>query len=574
MGGPSDLIPPKAAIRTTQAARKSVDGITVFEQQRFGGTERSAPSAESIVTNETVLIAFAFSRAVLAAIILGTILLTGVDTAGSDEALIALGVLMIAGLGLISSIRAFIRYFRRQSGRSDQASLLILLDAGLAIGVIAVIDAETSPLAWVALIAPVLETAVLFSMIPAAVVWVGLSLAFLAVRLTTGQADEPAVDTLIFAVQQVLAVLLVSGPAALLSDSTQQRIDKLADARRSADQIADRLRRIAQAASDMSQENSVESVLDSVSHSAVTVGFDHADVVIRHDDGSLTSHGSHSTGPFRLPPLKILAPSADNSSIATITEDDEEFGQLLHTHDLASGHATQISAADGTDRPAAVLRVWSKRRPATDQELRALTLLAGHAREIHHAAELLAEAKAHSDQLLHQVRHDGLTGLANRAYVLSTLEERIAGSQTTALFFIDLDGFKEINDTLGHRAGDAALVTIAGRLQQLLRVTSLAGRMGGDEFIVISPMTAFDTIEGLTQFGQAMLRAIAEPMVVDGSEAQVGASIGLAIHSQDVGADQLISLADHAMYEAKRAGGGLQIAPTSAEQLSQTRDAS
>lgn len=545
------------------------------QANQFGGLERSAPSSELITTSESVLVAFASTRVILSLIILGSIVLQGFQTASSQNELINFGFLLVAAVGFISATRMLAQWYKKQSIYVHRPWSLILLDAVLAVGVMTLIDAQTSPLAWVALIAPVLETAVLFSMVPAAAVWVGLSLAFLALRLTVGETTEPTVDTLTVAIQQVLAVLMVSGPAALLSDSTQQRIDKLADARRSADQIADRLRRIAQAASDMSQENSIESVLASISHSAVTIGFDHADVVVREADGSLTSHGSHSSGPFRLPPLEIMTREATEENIITIAASSDEFGQLLHTHDLASGHAVQINstASIKADGGAAILRVWSKHRETTEQELRALDLLAGHAREIHHAAALLAEAKAHSDQLLYEVRHDGLTGLANRAYVLSTLEERIFSNDQTALFFIDLDGFKEINDTLGHRAGDAALVTVADRLRSLDRPEALAGRMGGDEFIIIVPITAFDTREGLSNFGQALETAISQPMVVDGRNAQLGASVGLAIHVPGLDADQLISLADHAMYEAKRDGGGLKVADASSAALASLRRA-
>jgi len=507
----------------------------VGEENSRDTLEPVAPTTELITTNESVIVAFVV-------------------------------FIVVAALGFFSAARTLGMRYRGHSVFLHRPWTLILLDSALAIGVMAVIDAETSPLAWVALIAPVLETAVLFSMVPAGLVWIGLSLAFLALRLSLRVSDNAGVETLALAVQQVLAVLLVSGPAALLSDSAQQRIDKLSDARRSADQIADRLRRIAQAASDMSHENSIESVLASVSHSAVTIGFDHADVVIRESDGTLTSHGSHSSGPFRLPPLEILTNDAGETNIATITESSPEFGQLLHTHDLASGHAITVSSPG---REEAVLRVWSKRRPSTEQELRALGLLAGHAREIHHAATLLAEAKAHSDQLLYEVRHDGLTGLANRDFVLSTLEERIFGDEQTALYFIDLDGFKEINDTLGHRAGDAALVTVAERLQSLSRAGSLAGRMGGDEFIIILPITVFDTADGLTNFGHALEQAISQPLVIEGKNAQLGASVGLAVYTRGLDADQLISLADHAMYAAKRDGGGLQIADASSGALSQ-----
>lgn len=87
--------------------------------------------------------------------------------------------------------------------------------------------------------------------------------------------------------------------------------------------------------------------------------------------------------------------------------------------------------------------------------------------------------------------------------------------------------------------------------------------MGGDEFIIILPVTVFDTEQGLSSFGHAINETISQPLVLDGRNAQLGASVGLAMHAPGMDADQLISLADHAMYEAKRSGGGLKIADAS-----------
>jgi diguanylate cyclase (GGDEF)-like protein len=193
-----------------------------------------------------------------------------------------------------------------------------------------------------------------------------------------------------------------------------------------------------------------------------------------------------------------------------------------------------------------------------------LSLLGGQTREILRAAVVLDRAKAHANQLQHEVRHDGLTGLANRAFLLETLEQRIKSRSGTALFFIDLDGFKSLNDTIGHRAGDAALVTVSERLNALAPTGSLVGRMGGDEFIVMTPVGRTDTLETLHRFGDSVAQLIGEPMLCDGHEARVGASVGLAVHDGVVGADQLISRADAAMYEAKRDGGGLRVDPKSA----------
>ena len=232
---------------------------------------------------------------------------------------------------------------------------------------------------------------------------------------------------------------------------------------------------------------------------------------------------------------------------------------------------TDNEIGDGTR---VVLRAWSKRAAATPEDLRALELLGGHARETYRATEVLNKAKTHADQLQYEVRHDGLTGLANRAYVLEELGDRLATRGSTALFFIDLDGFKTVNDTLGHRAGDDALIAVADRLRSAGRGGELAGRMGGDEFILLTPLTVFDTIETLQAYGDAIVQSVREPIITDGQHAQLGASVGIAVHDGKLGPDQLISLADDAMYEAKRRGGGTLIAPQSVALFEQQREAS
>lgn len=210
--------------------------------KRPGRAAEHRSGIEGVSNNETVLAVFAFTRAVLSVIIIGSVLVRGIDGVGSNDVLLTLIFLGVAGVGLSSVSYNLLLRKQRRPNHLAKPWAAILLDAALAIGVMAVIDAETSPLVWIALIVPVLETAVLFSMFEAGIVWVGLSLGFLALRLSSGFDGEAGTETFTLAIQQVLAVLLVSGPAAMLTDSTQQRIDDLADARKEADRLADRLR--------------------------------------------------------------------------------------------------------------------------------------------------------------------------------------------------------------------------------------------------------------------------------------------------------------------------------------------
>ena len=98
--------------------------------------------------------------------------------------------------------------------------------------------------------------------------------------------------------------------------------------------------------------------------------------------------------------------------------------------------------------------------------------------------------------------------------------------------------------------------------------------MGGDEFILLTPLTVFDTIETLQAYGDAIVQSVREPIIADGQHTQLGASVGIAVHDGKLGPDQLISLADDAMYEAKRRGGGTLVASHSVALFEQQREAS
>jgi diguanylate cyclase (GGDEF)-like protein/PAS domain S-box-containing protein len=157
--------------------------------------------------------------------------------------------------------------------------------------------------------------------------------------------------------------------------------------------------------------------------------------------------------------------------------------------------------------------------------------------------------------------HDALTGLPNRAHFNSVVEALVAepGGQAHALLFIDLDGFKPINDTLGHAAGDEALKAVAGRLRHALAADDFVARLGGDEFVVIARVIAGP--EAALAIAGRLLESIGQPMALLGSQGQLGASIGIALLPPLGGrsASEILSAADNAMYAAKRSGKGCAV---------------
>ncbi len=173
--------------------------------------------------------------------------------------------------------------------------------------------------------------------------------------------------------------------------------------------------------------------------------------------------------------------------------------------------------------------------------------------------ELVDQLQQSQARMHYLAHHDGLTQLRNRmAFQLSlTQGMALAQRQQTrlALLFIDLDGFKKVNDGLGHDVGDQVLQQVAERLRASVRAADVLGRLGGDEFVLL--LTDKPTPEQAAQVADKLIEAISVPYQVAGVQATLGASIGIAMYpDQAKTADALLALADKAMYQAKRAGGG------------------
>lgn len=172
--------------------------------------------------------------------------------------------------------------------------------------------------------------------------------------------------------------------------------------------------------------------------------------------------------------------------------------------------------------------------------------------------EALARARADRARIEQLAHHDALTGLPNRGLLQDRLAQAVVLAhrelRPLAVLLFDLDGFKPVNDTLGHAAGDAILVEVASRARQCMRASDTVGRLGGDEFLAILPET---DREGARAVAMKLVEALGRPYGLGNRHVTIGASVGGAFLGEGCAdADSLAHAADMALYEAKREGRG------------------
>jgi diguanylate cyclase (GGDEF)-like protein/PAS domain S-box-containing protein len=218
----------------------------------------------------------------------------------------------------------------------------------------------------------------------------------------------------------------------------------------------------------------------------------------------------------------------------------ERFGALLAERDAVLRLQCRVRSAEGHYR-------WFEFTASNQMHNPSLNGLVINARDI-------SETRAFQERLAHEAQHDALTGLPNRRRMQDVLGSTLR-QDSVAVLFVDLDGFKPVNDAHGHEAGDELLRQVAHRLSTCVREQDVLARVGGDEFVLLMPgVLGSDDAESMA----ARLRQVAEqPFVIEGSEVVIGASVGLHVGAPDEDPDEVLRAADHAMYTAKKSRGTL-----------------
>jgi diguanylate cyclase (GGDEF)-like protein len=409
---------------------------------------------------------------------------------------------------------------------------------------------------WIVLLIPVIGGVVRSSMSSALFVWVLVFGGYAAGRIAQlADSDDLVSSELSAIVEQLGLILLVAVPAGYLAE---QLVSDGRRARRAAD-LADLRSGLLQHVADVgTQVTRLDAdAADAVCRGGRLLGFHHVDAVGWTSSGWVVL-GSSSAGAFTVPPLVVSAPVGASPASGATADASSTAGATRVVPIRAGGlEDLVVVPIDHGDHPVLLRAATAEGVHPSPDQLAALHLLARQASVALRNGELVETLRRMHLDLDHQAKHDALTGLPNRTAFASTLDAAVRhpGSHpgSTAVLFLDLDGFKPVNDLLGHEAGDRLLRIIAARLRGAVRADDVVARLGGDEFTVVMRRSGEDEVLAAAQ---RLVDVVAEPVALDGDTVRVGVSIGVASLAPGLDGAELLRRADAAMYQAKAAGRG------------------
>jgi diguanylate cyclase (GGDEF)-like protein len=425
-------------------------------------------------------------------------------------------VLTLAGTAAAVLLIVALLSGRADRARSGRRSLLALLtttaDAVVVLGMLAMAGLPPRSFALVLLMLPLLEAALWFGLSGLAILWTVCSVATGAyVVVFPHTVGDDALGTLVVAMP---TLLLATIPVAMLAEHLVAQVGQLVTARQAADDRAHLLGDLSAITAEIFPLD-VQEVLTQLVTGAGQLGAIRAVVVDPTDGDDRSGHHGTVSGP---------------------ADDDDPRSTVLDRELPVPGRDPYLFTATVTGPPEEVAR-----------RVEALDLLVAQARVGLANAALVQQLETLKQTYQEQATRDQLTGLLNRRGLVLTAEQ-LPGH--LGVLFCDLDGFKGINDTLGHAAGDELLEKVARRLDGAMREDSVLGRMGGDEFVVVVPGASDEDLAGL---GRRIEIDLGKPFLLEAGMARIGVSIGAAHAAPgERDLDALLGAADQLMYEVKR----------------------
>ncbi len=465
--------------------------------------------------------------------------------------LLLVSLASLSGLNLIGA---------RVRGDSRLARAFPSIELGVDTALVVVFAAltGTSGIGWVFFALPIIEAAVQFRLIGALRHWTLLTAITLVARIWTApfRPSSGLLDDLEMVLDQLSVLFLVVVPGAYLAE---QLIGDVAKQQRATADAVDRgalLEQVTEVGREVARLGGEH--IAAIARGARQLGFDVVDVCISDEPTGRSSRvwrRIDTDEPFELPAPGQAASGVrdvDRVHRAVIVDgSDPDPGEIeaLESKGLDSLVVETVSSRDNHQM---VLRAGMRiGNPLTPARLEAFRLLAGQAAVAFNNDQLLDEITSMHETMEYQAHHDSLTRLPNRALLVKELRAALAADDACpVLLFLDLDGFKPVNDRLGHDAGDHLLRLVAARLEGVAVRDALVARMGGDEFTML--IRGRPSLERAQEIADQVWLRISEPFDVNGDVVRISTSIGLAFGEPGVDESELIRRADVAMYRAKR----------------------
>lgn len=435
-------------------------------------------------------------------------------------------------------------------------------DTIAALIVVVMLSPSANSFAWLGLLLPVLEAALRYRVTGAALTW-GVMVTAVALRQGYSWDAETGLAQLQALVRPLTLVLVVALPLGYLAEQLVTEVDRQRRRRSDAQHRAHLLGVLLQAHHDLTDLGADRQCL-TVVEAARGLGCRHADVWHLDGDGGWHPRGvAHDGTPTALPPPG----DAERAAMAAGTALPRRGpgGQAIGGGAaLADGSAGPVlypiteRAGQGS-----LLRVWMPAHTAQwDLQDEALSVLTAHAANTLSLADLLGEVEQHRAELAEAIAHDNLTGLLNRYGLMSELTTRItllhgqasaAGGEAAGLgvLLLDLDGFKAVNDTAGHAAGDQVLRRVAAMLSALVPPGTVVARLGGDEFVILMVAEADPRAQAAS--ARALAGHVRNHLVFDADGLTVRTSVGWTVGLPGDSASAVLHRADQAMYDDKQA---------------------